>query len=247
YTLDNDVLTTEQRQFYEDNGYLVVKKLVSDEDIERFRKEFMRICNKEVNLPGVLIMGDEIRKPNLIRSEKTVNKVHDFWEDEELFRYRTPPEVLKYVECFTGPNIIAMQMMLINKLPDPELKPELFPLLRCPASAWAEYVELLKHSGCSCISQQLHRAAMDPRTMSGLLLPPIKLFHGLLDCDEKSPRVHLVMEKGDTVFFHPLLIHGSGINKTSGFRKSISCHFASSECYYIDIKNTTQKQLEKEV
>lgn len=27
------------------------------------------------------------------------------------------------------------------------------------------------------------------------------------------------MEKGDTVFFHPLLIHGSGINKTSGFRK----------------------------
>jgi ectoine hydroxylase-related dioxygenase (phytanoyl-CoA dioxygenase family) len=22
------------------------------------------------------------------------------------------------------------------------------------------------------------------------------------------------MEKGDTVFFHPLLIHGSGINKT---------------------------------
>ncbi|XP_069658430.1 phytanoyl-CoA dioxygenase, peroxisomal [Haliaeetus albicilla] len=195
YTLDNDVLTTEQRQFYEDNGYLVVKKLVSDEDIERFRygalaqgaggscvqqhpegalgswtlpawmcmelldtflcsssvfeeshpakhgsnvlwllwfpllwrKEFMRICNKEVNLPGVLIMGDEIRKPNLIRSEKTVNKVHDFWEDEELFRYRTPPEVLKYVECFTGPNIIAMQMMLINKLPDPESADQTFP------------------------------------------------------------------------------------------------------------------------
>nr|XP_009920675.1 PREDICTED: phytanoyl-CoA dioxygenase, peroxisomal-like [Haliaeetus albicilla] len=217
YTLDNDVLTTEQRQFYEDNGYLVVKKLVSDEDIERFRKEFMRICNKEVNLPGVLIMGDEIRKPNLIRSEKTVNKVHDFWEDEELFRYRTPPEVLKYVECFTGPNIIAMQMMLINKLPDPGTQ----------SSREREMQKLLV-----CL---------------GYHSPPIKLFHGLLDCDEKSPRVHLVMEKGDTVFFHPLLIHGSGINKTSGFRKSISCHFASSECYYIDIKNTTQKQLEKEV
>ncbi|XP_010579408.1 PREDICTED: phytanoyl-CoA dioxygenase, peroxisomal-like, partial [Haliaeetus leucocephalus] len=189
----------------------------SDEDIERFRKEFMRICNKEVNLPGVLIMGDEIRKPNLIRSEKTVNKVHDFWEDEELFRYRTPPEVLKYVECFTGPNIIAMQMMLINKLPDPGTQ----------SSREREMQKLLV-----CL---------------GYHSPPIKLFHGLLDCDEKSPRVHLVMEKGDTVFFHPLLIHGSGINKTSGFRKSISCHFASSECYYIDIKNTTQKQLEKEV
>lgn len=27
------------------------------------------------------------------------------------------------------------------------------------------------------------------------------------------------MEKGDTVFFHPLLIHGSGRNKSQGFRK----------------------------
>lgn len=29
--------------------------------------------------------------------------------------------------------------------------------------------------------------------------------------------------------------------------QSISCHFASSECYYIDVKNTTQEDLEKEV
>uniref|UniRef100_A0A8C0BY45 phytanoyl-CoA dioxygenase n=1 Tax=Buteo japonicus TaxID=224669 RepID=A0A8C0BY45_9AVES len=221
YTLDNNVLTTEQRQFYEDNGYLLVKKLTSDEDIEHFRKEFVRICNKEGNPLGVLIMGDKICKPNLIRSEKTVNKVRDFWEDEELFRYRTLTEVLKYVECFTGPNIIAMQMMLMNKLPDSGTQ----------SSREREMQKLLV-----CL------AAMDPRT-----IPPIKFFHGLLDCDEKSPRVHLVMEKGDTVFFHPLLIHGSGINETSGFRKSISCHFASSECYYIDIKNTTQKHLEKEV
>jgi len=27
-------------------------------------------------------------------------------------------------------------------------------------------------------------------------------------------KVFLEMDKGDTVFFHPLLVHGSGINKT---------------------------------
>jgi hypothetical protein len=27
------------------------------------------------------------------------------------------------------------------------------------------------------------------------------------------------MESGDTVFFHPLLIHGSGMNRTEDFRK----------------------------
>lgn len=30
------------------------------------------------------------------------------------------------------------------------------------------------------------------------------------------------MKKGDIVFFHPLLIHGSGENKTQGYRKVIS-------------------------
>jgi len=43
------------------------------------------------------------------------------------------------------------------------------------------------------------------------------------------------MEAGDTVLFHPLLIHGSGSNKTQGFRKAISCHYASADCEWIDV------------
>lgn len=45
------------------------------------------------------------------------------------------------------------------------------------------------------------------------------MYHGIQDYDEAAAQVHVVMEKGDTVFFHPLLIHGSGVNKTKGFRK----------------------------
>lgn len=37
YTQDNDVLSLEQRKFYEENGFLVIKSLVSDPDIQRFR------------------------------------------------------------------------------------------------------------------------------------------------------------------------------------------------------------------
>ncbi|EDL78674.1 phytanoyl-CoA hydroxylase, isoform CRA_b [Rattus norvegicus] len=37
YTLDNNVLSLEQRKFYEENGFLVIKNLVSDDDIQRFR------------------------------------------------------------------------------------------------------------------------------------------------------------------------------------------------------------------
>jgi phytanoyl-CoA hydroxylase len=43
------------------------------------------------------------------------------------------------------------------------------------------------------------------------------------------------MKKGDIVLFHPLLIHGSGENKSNRYRKSMCCHFAASECEYIPI------------
>jgi phytanoyl-CoA hydroxylase len=47
-----------------------------------------------------------------------------------------------------------------------------------------------------------------------------KLYHGIVDFDpERNERVWLEMDEGDTVFFHPLLIHGSGANRTEGFRK----------------------------
>ncbi|KAM9292481.1 LOW QUALITY PROTEIN: phytanoyl-CoA dioxygenase, peroxisomal-like [Morus bassanus] len=221
-TLDNNVLTTEQRQFYEDNGYLLVKKLISHKIIEFF-------------------------------NVKKVKKVHDFWEDKELFRCCTLPEILKCVECFTGSNIMAMQMTLINKL-DPgnlvfrhPMHQDLHYFPFRPADhivcSWTAMERADQDNGCLVVQPGTHKEPLKPHGYPKWESPPIKLFCGLLDYDEKSPRVHVVMEKGEMVFFHPLLIHGSGANKTSGFRKTISCHFASSECNYIDVKNTTQEHL----
>ena len=46
------------------------------------------------------------------------------------------------------------------------------------------------------------------------------MYHGITDyCPKDGDRIFLDMEAGDTVFFHPCLIHGSGANKTDRFRK----------------------------
>ena len=47
-------------------------------------------------------------------------------------------------------------------------------------------------------------------------------------------RVYILMKPGDTLFFHPLLVHGSGANRSQGFRKSISCHYVASDVDVID-------------
>jgi hypothetical protein len=44
------------------------------------------------------------------------------------------------------------------------------------------------------------------------------------------------------VFFHPILLHGSGKNKTEAFRKSISCHYAAGSCTFIDVFGTSQER-----
>ena len=48
------------------------------------------------------------------------------------------------------------------------------------------------------------------------------MYYGIPDEEVDRYRgrlLHLEMSAGDTVLFHPLLIHGSGANKTAGFRK----------------------------
>ena len=41
------------------------------------------------------------------------------------------------------------------------------------------------------------------------------------------------LDPGDTVFFHPLLLHGSGVNRSDDSRRAISCHYASATCEYL--------------
>ena len=59
------------------------------------------------------------------------------------------------------------------------------------------------------------------------------MYHGVQEYSPDQPRAHLVMEPGDTVFFHPLLIHGSGANRTEGFRKVTGCY--CSKEYFISV------------
>jgi len=69
-----------------------------------------------------------------------------------------------------------------------------------------------------------------------------KAYFGIKEYEKfTGEKIDLEMKKGDIVFFHPLLIHGSGINRSKGYRKSMCCHFAASECKYIPIEGTVQE------
>jgi len=161
-----------------------------------------------------------------------------------LFQYCRHPAVLKYVEAVIGPNIRSVHTMLINKPPDLGMGSSRHPLHQDlwyfpfrPAHkivcSWTAMQKIDRSNGCLCV---------DPGTQHGSLLKHEypndgivnKAYHGIQGMNEEDTKslAHLEMEIGDTVFFHPLLIHGSGRNLSKGYRKAISCHYASSDCHF---------------
>ncbi|KAK3101950.1 hypothetical protein FSP39_007576 [Pinctada imbricata] len=248
-----------QRKFYEENGYLVIRKLVEPEKLDLYRRRFEEICTRDVKVPGILIMRDvAISKSEFVPGEQAITKIQDFQYDDVLFGYCCHPKVVQYVEAFVGQNISAMHTMLINKPPDPGKKTSRHPMHQDlhyfpfrPADrivcSWTAMQEVDRENGCLVVLPGTHKGKLlqheYPEWEGGVN----KMYHGVRDYNPNMPRVHLEMQTGDTVFFHPLLIHGSGMNKTKGFRKSISCHYAANEVDFIDVKGSSQEIIADEV
>eukprot|EP00731_Ephydatia_muelleri_P021533 Em0014g124a len=199
-----------------------------------------------------------IAKSEFGTNERAVSKLQDFQLDPVLFRYCSHPDILRVVESFTGPNVMAMHTMLINKPPDPGTKTSRHPMHQDlhyfpfrPADrivcSWTAMEKVHVLNGCLVVVPGTHKGELlvheYPKWEGGVN----KMYHGIQNYDPSLPRLHLEMEAGDTVFFHPLLIHGSGMNRTQGFRKAISCHYAASECDYISVEGTSQGMIEEEV
>lgn len=103
---------------YEKNGFFVVRKLVSDENLDKYARRFKKICEEKIRVPVMTVMKDvAIAKSEFLEGEKAITKVQDFCFDEELFDFCRLDEIVGYVKHVTGPNIMAMHTMLINKPP----------------------------------------------------------------------------------------------------------------------------------
>ncbi|XP_076675157.1 putative phytanoyl-CoA dioxygenase isoform X1 [Andrena cerasifolii] len=254
YTKDSKCLTPQQRIFYENNGYLVFPRLVPQDVLDRCHRRFDDIVSGKAPRDGIIVMYD-------VKDRKSVNKIQDLTHDEVFDGYFRHKNILDIVEAFTGPNIMAIHSMLIAKPPDvgfesskhpPHQDLYYFPIR--PAhkivAAWTAMEPCVRENGCLYVAPGTHThdrlykhdyaPGSDPGTVN-------KFYHGILDLPESVDWVHLEMEPGDTVFFHPLLIHGSGVNMSKGTRRAISCHYAAADCNYVDESETGKTRITEEL
>lgn len=248
-------LTPQQKKFYEENGYIIIKENVDDTLLDEMKQHFIDLCNGKANARAVLmIMKDPSLKKTGAKGEYLINKMQDFIFDNIFWKYVSNDNVVNVVQDIIGPNITAVHTMFINKPPNADSGSSLHPMHQDmhyfpfkPAdkivASWTAIERVDENNGCLYVVPGSHKGPLYQHTYPDGFKK--SLYHGVKGF-EHMKRVLVIMDKGDTVFFHPHLLHGSGPNKTKGFRKAISCHYANSDCVFVDVTGTTQERLGRE-
>jgi phytanoyl-CoA hydroxylase len=238
------LLTPEQRAAYDERGYVVVRDLFGASELARWRDRFQDLVLGRVERPdGMLVMRDVMVAKGVVATDsplRAVAKVQDFQDDPVLWEYVRHPRLVDLVAALLGPDVAAIHTMLINKPPGVDGRHPLhqdllyFPFRPAAAivAAWTALDACTRENGCLVAVPGTHRGELLAHENPDWEHLNTGYF-GATGVGAGAERVHLEMAPGDTVFFHPLLLHGSGRNRSDAPRPSISAHYASPACRFL--------------
>ena len=234
------VITDEMLESYRRDGYVVARGVVPQADLDRLVERLEAVVAGEVPpADGMIVMKDVMVAKGAVQPKsrmEAIAKIQFYENDPVLDAYTTHPSILDCVERFVGHDVQTIHTMLINKPPNVQghhpLHQDLLYFPFRPAdrlvASWTALEPVTRENGCLVVVPGSHRGELLPHGNPKDLEWLNGGYWGVLELgDAKNRRVHLEMDPGDTVFFHPVLLHGSGRNKTQGFRRAISAHYAS--------------------
>ncbi|MFC5649193.1 phytanoyl-CoA dioxygenase family protein [Paenibacillus solisilvae] len=220
-------LTLEQKQQFDQDGYLVVKGLFTPENLEEIEGTFEEISLQPV--PGYFEPDLHADMSDPLRRYPRVMHPHRF--NETAMKYMLHQPVLNVLADLYGEEALAAQSMFYYKPPGSR------------GQALHQDNFYLNVEPGNCIAAW---TAVDPANEDngGLLIVP-KTHEHEISCPEeadlsesftthyvKPPKdssiMPVIMDKGDVLFFNGNLIHGSYRNKTKDqFRRAFICHYAN--------------------
>lgn len=225
---------------YAANGYVVLPSLIGEQDLAKYEARFEAFVNGAAPLPGGMkLMKDVMVLRGVVQPltpAHAINKLFCLENDPALFSYASHPALVAALKSLLGADIYSLTSNLFNKPPGIDGRHPLHQDLRyfkiSPpdkiVAAWTAINPATRENGCLAVIPGSHRQGLqahgDPDweyVNHG--------FYGIEDIDLEK-RQHVELAPGDTLLFHPLLIHGSGRNRSDSFRRSISAHFASGDC-----------------
>ena len=237
-------LQSDQLRNFRDAGYLLLRGLLDAPSCTTYNQRFEQLVRDEDERPeGMVVMRDVMVAKGAVRPRTplhAINKILNFCADPVLWRYACDQRLRRIAEQLLGEaegaGLHVISSNVFNKPPGVDGRHPMHQDLRYfrlrPAdgivAAWTALAPCNRLSGCLAVLPGSHRGALRDHGEPDWEYVN-HAFYGIDDAPLDA-RVHLEMQPGDTVFFHPLLIHGSGSNRSAACRRAISAHYASPRC-----------------
>jgi len=228
------------RGSYERDGFVMLRGLFPGGALRRFEDRFVELASGARVAPeGMVVMQDVMVARGVVAPASRihgVNKILSFEDDPVLFGYALDSALLDAVRMLIGPDVVTISTNVFNKPPGIDGRHPLhqdlrYFSLRPPGKivgTWTALSRCTRENGCLALVPGSHRRELLPHGTPGWEHVNSGFFAA--EGVDRTDRVHVEMEPGDTLLFHPLLVHGSGRNTTDGFRRAISTHYASAAC-----------------
>jgi len=219
------MVTEVHKQFYQENGYVVVGGLFTQDEVEHYREHYMSL-RRRGTYPGDLVGSDPASNDPLKRYPRMIH-MHRW--DEVSLRWLLDQRFNACMRGLLGGEPYAVQSMLYFKPPGARgqaLHQDNFYLKAQPGTCMAAWMALDncdEANGCMQIVPGSHTWPLLCTTKADTRVSFTDVMVPLPPGVEAQP---VLMEAGDVLFFNGALIHGSYPNTTADrFRRALIGHY----------------------
>jgi phytanoyl-CoA hydroxylase len=222
-----DDSSEKQKKRFDEEGYIVVKGLLSPDEIQEMEHNFMSMhaggpiegCFKPV--PAEEANGDALKLfPRMMHPHRV---------NEAAFRYMIHPEVMDVLSNLFGEEPLAAQSMFYFKPPGARgqaLHQDNFYLKVEPGTCIAAWIAVdpadRENGGMVVVPKSNHSPIQCPRQAD----PHVSFTVDEVDVPEGFEVVPVDLEPGDVMFFNGSVIHGSYPNPSKDrFRRAFIGHY----------------------
>lgn len=233
------MLNEDQVRQYWEQGYLLVPALFAQPELDALNARFLAFAEGLCDpAPMMKLMRDVMVAKGAVTPATPVhgiNKLMNFEDDVPLYQYVLHQDLLSCVRSLLGADLYSLSTNVFNKPPGVDGRHPFHQDLRYfrirPADkivgVWTAMLPATRRSGCLAVIPGSHKGPLLEHGNPDWKFVNAGFFAA--DSVDPSERLHVEMQPGDTLLFHPLLIHGSGHNQSDQFRRAISAHYAAAD------------------
>lgn len=238
---------------YQSKGYLIVRNLVSLDDVKELIEHATDILEGRAAIPGVELPPPGAALDQLMRRFTRVHMLHRV--DAMSERFLLHPRILDVLEALIGPDVLALQTMLFYNPPGmggQGWHQDSYYITTYPdilIGSWLALDRADEENGCVWVIPGSHHEPIYPDKDRGSLIhaegsiADLKTVEHVSHLDDevntlsrvarKYPKpIPVVVEPGDVFFFHGHILHRSYPNRTSDrWRRAFVNHYCNARSW----------------